>query len=306
MHPVITAVVPVFALIVFGHILRRYNFPETTAWDGMEKLIYWLFLPLLIFKNVKDSPFTSLPGLGTLMLVMLSVYGLVLLSCFLSKWAVSMPGKDFASVTQGALRFNNYIGLSLVLALAGKSGVAYYAAIMALAIPISNAASVLIMAHYASHGPVPWRKTLLIIVRHPLIIATLTGLGLQKLGLQDLGLLDIGIGLLTNVSLPLGLLCVGAAINLNDIKGARYALAASCGIKLVIFPLATAMLAGYAGLSQTATIAAVVFAGLPTATTSHIIARQMGANYQLMAGITGLGTLLSLITLPILLLQLSH
>ena len=71
--------------------------------------------------------------------------------------------------------------------------------------------------------------------------------------------------------------------------------------KLVGFPLLTAGLALLLGLEGMMVQVAILLAALPTATSSYILARQLGGDAPLMAGIISGQTLLAMVTIPLLL-----
>ena len=64
-------------------------------------------------------------------------------------------------------------------------------------------------------------------------------------------------------------------------------------------PLLTLWLGRALGLEPLALAAALVFMALPTATTSYVMARAMGGDAPLMAALTTLEHLLSMLTLPL-------
>lgn len=72
-------------------------------------------------------------------------------------------------------------------------------------------------------------------------------------------------------------------------------------LKLVAFPLMTAGLALMLGLDGMMVQVAVLLATLPTATSAYILARQLGGDAPLMAGIISGQTLLAIASIPLML-----
>ena len=72
-------------------------------------------------------------------------------------------------------------------------------------------------------------------------------------------------------------------------------------LKLIILPIVVYFLARYFGLSQTEIVVAVIFASVPTATMSYTLAKQFGADDQLMRGILTTQVALSFLTIPTIL-----
>jgi len=115
-------------------------------------------------------------------------------------------------------------------------------------------------------------------------------------GLQQL------LKLLATCSLTMGLLCVGAALQFTQVKlNWRLVLLNSVWRLLCIPLLAWAMCAVF-DLNAVATQVLVIFFGLPTASASYILTKVLKGDAPLMASIISVQTLLSLLTLPLLIL----
>jgi predicted permease len=80
-------------------------------------------------------------------------------------------------------------------------------------------------------------------------------------------------------------------LELKYLKHAKKELVVSSVAKLVIFPMIAYGLTQLMGLSGMSLCIAVIFASMPTATSSHILARELGGDVSLMASITTLETL---------------
>lgn len=72
-------------------------------------------------------------------------------------------------------------------------------------------------------------------------------------------------------------------------------------MKLLAFPTMVVGLAWALGLSGLLVQVAVLLAALPTATSAYILARQLGGDAPLMAGIISGQTLLAMVTIPLML-----
>ena len=110
------------------------------------------------------------------------------------------------------------------------------------------------------------------------------------------------MGILSQAALPVGLLAVGFALNLRALRGAIAPLGWACVAKFLALPLVALMLARIWGAEPLVTQVLILFAALPTASSSYILARQMGGDAPLMAGIITAQTLLAMATLPITLM----
>jgi predicted permease len=145
------------------------------------------------------------------------------------------------------------------------------------------------------------RSLLLPIAKNPLILACLGGALVNLSGLGLPGGSERLLGLLAAASLPLGLLCVGAALKPEQLSGEGSALASNSLLRLCAMPLLAWAVAYALQLPAMETSVLVLFFALPTAPTAYVLTRQLGGDSQLMAGIITLQTLLAAVSLTLLL-----
>jgi predicted permease len=78
----------------------------------------------------------------------------------------------------------------------------------------------------------------------------------------------------------------------------------SSAVKFLVMPLATVLACRAFGLHGPAAATALIFQVLPTASSSYIMARQLGGDAPLMAGIIAAQTMLAGLAIPLVLLGL--
>ena len=93
-------------------------------------------------------------------------------------------------------------------------------------------------------------------------------------------------------SLPLGLLCVGAALKPEQLGREVPALAWNSGLRLLAMPLLAWTVAYGLRLPAMESSVLVLFFALPTAPTAYVLTRQLGGDSQLMVGIITLQNLM--------------
>jgi len=106
---------------------------------------------------------------------------------------------------------------------------------------------------------------------------------------------------LAAASLPLGLLCVGAALKPKELGGEIPTLGWNSAVRLLAVPLLAYGVAALFALPAMETTILVLFFALPTAPTAYVLTRQLGGDSHLMAGIITLQTLLAAASLPLVL-----
>ncbi|SDH51095.1 hypothetical protein SAMN05216588_10590 [Pseudomonas flavescens] len=302
MTDLLLALWPLFALIVGGYELRRRGFPSEAFWPGAERLNYFILFPTLLFNSLASAPLDN-PQLPRLALAVLLGLGIAWLGLLVVRRLRGWPASRFGAFSQGILRFNTYLGLAAVGSLFGQQGLTLAALMLALMVPAVNVLSVWSLT--AERG-VSVRSLLLPIIRNPLILACLAGALFNLGGLALPGGSDRLLGLLAAASLPLGLLCVGAALKPQQLGGEVPALAWNSLLRLLVMPL-LAFAAAYAlQLPAMEATVLVLFFALPTAPTAYVLTRQLGGDASLMAGIITLQHLLAAASLVATLYVLEH
>lgn len=289
---------PLFALIVAGYYLRRWAFPNEAFWPGAERLNYFVLFPALLFSSLATAPLDN-PALPRLALAVLLALGIAWLALLLVRRLRGWPAGRFGAFSQGILRFNTYLGLAAVGSLFGQEGLTLAAIMLALMVPTVNVLSVWSLT--AERG-VSARSLLLPIAKNPLILACLGGALVNLSGFGLPGGSDRLLSLLAAASLPLGLLCVGAALKPEQLGGEVPALGWNSLLRLLVMPMLAWAVAYGLQLPAMESTVLVLFFALPTAPTAYVLTRQLGGDSQLMAGIITLQTLLAAASLPLLLL----
>jgi predicted permease len=206
------------------------------------------------------------------------------------------PGVDarlHASGAQTAFRFNSFIALALAERLGGPQGLAWTALLIALCVPLCNVAAVWPLARHGGHG------YLREIVRNPLILATVAGLVANLAGLRFPDAVAAALKRLGLAALPLGLMAVGAGLQLGELKAAPSLAAALLGIRHAVLPLLAIGLCFWLALPAAQSVVLVAFAALSTAPSAYVLAVRMGGAGGFVAGLVTVSTLLCALSVPL-------
>lgn len=290
------ALLPDFVLILLGASLRRTLHLGDHFWGGLEKLIYFVLFPALLFNGLVRTQIVW-SAAGPLLAVTGSAMAAGMVLAQGARWFRLTP-LSFASQYQCAFRFNSYIGLAVAGKLYGNEGIAAMAIVVGVMVPPANIAAVWMLAR---HGETSiWRE----LAQNPLILATLAGLAANLAGFQPPGVMSQFLGRLAEASIALGLLAVGAGLRMSgsraDVGGAsRHGAAAYLlGIKLLAMPLIAWSLARALQLPALYADIALVFCALPTASSAYILAQRMGGDGARVAWLISVSTMLGMLTLP--------
>jgi len=283
---------PDFLLIAGGAALRRIRGFDSAFWSGVERLVYFVLFPALLFRSLASSPLAladaqRLVGVG----IAFTLAGMAL--SWLAQPLLRLPTATFAACFQCGFRFNTYVALAAASRIGGEAGVAAIGLLIGVLVPIVNVAAVGMLArgrdvHFA-----------VALAQNPLLLACVGGIGWKLAGWPLPDIVAHILALLAAAALPLGLLAVGAGLSLERGTLPLPALAWWNGVKLGALPAIALVLAHAVGLPPAERTIAVVMAAVPTAPSAYILAAQMTGQGKPVALLISTGTLIATVTLPL-------
>ena len=282
---------PDFLLILVGFFVCRHTPLDRTVWASAEKLVYYLLFPVLLFTSIVRNPLNpgdaaALAGGG------LATVGLGIALAYALK---RVPGVDallHASGAQTAFRFNSYIALAMAERLGGAAGVAAMAVLVAVCVPVCNVGAVLPLARQGGHH---FGREL---ARNPLILGTLGGLAANLAGVSFPDAVGTVLQRIGQAALPIGLMAVGAGLQLGGLTAAPRLAAGFLSIRHVLLPLFALGYGLVVPLPPLQWTVLVAFAAMPTASSAYVLAARMGGNGPFVAGLVTLSTLLGMVAVP--------
>jgi len=297
------ALAPVFLLIALGRVLRACGFPGEAFWPAAERLVYFVLFPALLFLTCATSELAGLQIVPLAAALVGAILATSALALALRPWLRLDPG-SFTSVFQGAIRTNTYVGLGTAGALYGEAGLLVLGVVIFVVVATVNLLAVGALLRY---GRRPAGPAALVgrVAGNPLILACVLGFALNAAGLDLTGVVRETLAILGQASLTLGLLCVGAGLELAQLGQHRAAAAVTCALKLVLMPAATAFGCRLLGIEGVTASVAVLFTACPISASSYVLARQLGGDAPLIAGLITLTTIAAALTMPVVLALLA-
>jgi len=301
MAVVISALLPVFLLIVLGFVLKRSLMRLDTQWHGLERLTYYVLFPTLLIQTLVKADLSDVPvaGVGGALLLSALLMSLLCLALrpLLSRWNIDGPA--FTSIFQGATRWQTFVALAVSGNLFGNTGLALASVAMVAIIPLVNVFSVSVLAHYASPEKQSVRAIVMTVAQNPLIWACVIGLAVNVTHLPLPRVWHDVAEALGRSSLGIGLLVTGAGLHLEGLLRPSLAASIAVFLKLVLMPVLGIALALWFGISGSSLVIVAVCSAVPCASSAYVLARQMGGDAPLLAQIITLQTILAAITMPI-------
>ncbi|MBQ9071050.1 MAG: AEC family transporter [Clostridia bacterium] len=307
----LNAVAPIIAMVLIGYVLKRLKFITPFGAKEMNKLVFKLFLPALLFFNVyniKSFESVNFRYILFVCVIVLLIFGLGIVAAVLT----TDNKKRRGAIAQAAFR-SNYalIGIPLATSVFGDEGSAYATLLSAFSIPLFNVLAVIILSVFGGgeKRKVNVKKIILGIVKNPLIDAIALGVvallvrgAFVKYGVS-FRLLDITplykvLSQVSAVATPLALIVLGANFEFSAIPGMKREIAVGVIMRCVVAPIVGLSIAYLLGGFSGAEFAVFVSVfGTSVAVSSAPMAQEMDSDATLAGQLVVWTTVISAFTL---------
>lgn len=293
----LNATVPVFLMMVLGFFLHRKTKLLNDSFAGyLNTFVFQAALPVQLFKNLSESDFHTVWD-GRIVLFCFAVS----LASILIMAAASLPLGDRslrAEFIQAGYRGSQaLLGAALMQNIYGDTGP--LALVLIGAVPLYNVAAVVILTLMAPGGHLDRRtmgRTLKGIVTNPIILGIGAGLLWSLLKIPQPVIMQRAVSSLAATATPLGLLALGACIDLKRIAACWKPTVVCSVCKLVIFAALFLPAAVWIGCRGEVLVAMLVMLASPATVSSFSMARSMGHEGTLTSGAVMLTTVCSAFT----------
>lgn len=300
MSAIFQALLPVFILIIIGFAFRRYQLVGDGFWAPAERITYYVFFPALVIGSAVRA---NLGGADVwpMGFSLFSATFIVAMIAMAMRKRLGITDSSFTSFFQGTFRPNTYVGVAVAFVLWGEIGVGLMAISILAVVPLANLLAVSVMVRFGDghEGARTPLKAFIAVTRNPLIIGCIIGFGMNGLGLDLPPVIGPLLDILGRAALPVALLAVGAGLDFKPLRQNASVSLQSTVIKLVVLPAFTWLIADAMGVEGLSFVAMMLFASLSGSASSYVLAREMGGDSKLMAGIITATTIGAMLTMPL-------
>lgn len=234
----LNATVPVFLMMVLGYFLHKTPLLDDRFADKMNTFVFKAALPVQLFKNLSEADFHAVWDGGIVLFCFV-----VSLVSILIMLGVSFLLKDKslrAEFTQAGYRSSQaLLGSALLENIYGTTGP--LALILIGAVPLYNVVAVILLTLMAPGGHLNRRtllKTLKGVVTNPIILGIAAGLLWSLLGIPQPVFFQRAVSSFAATAAPLGLIALGASIDLKKAVGCLKPTLVCSTFKLIVFVVA--------------------------------------------------------------------
>lgn len=280
------AVMPIFLLMLVGYIIKRLGMADKKSFDTINKLVFKVFLPVLLFYNIYG---TKVSGVLDWKLMAFVVAGII--SVFIAGYFIAMVvTKENARrgvLLQSFFRANFAIlGVPLVKYICGEGSGGLTSFMVVVIVPAFNILAVVALKRFGSGEKKLGILSLLKgVATNPLIIGCVLGLIFFLLDIKLPSVVEKAVKDISSVATPLAIIALGAEFEFSDMRGYVKEIVVATLARLVIVPAIMLPIAVRLGFSGEALACLLVAFGAPIAISSFSMAQQMGGDEKLAAQI---------------------
>jgi predicted permease len=302
---VFESILPVFAIIVLGFLLRRFNFVEASKWQVVDELCFWILFPSLLASTLINTDLSTIEFDKILMVLMgmiitISALMLALYPFFRNVMQLRRP--QYTTLFQTVTRWHGFIAMALVLKFFGEPGLAVIAVAFVALVPALQLVNVTVLSVFSEEYKFSYFNVLKQISRNPILWGCVVGMVVNFANIPVWDPVLTFLDLLGRAALGISLLALGAGLSLRAALKPSPVVGVAVAGKLILVPLIMFGFAVLFGVTGDALVILMISAGVPTAMNGYVLAKKMGGDAELYASIATVQTAVSFFTLPLIIL----
>lgn len=274
MIQIVQIVLPVFIVLFLGWFIKQIKLIDDSFIRTANRLIFNVCLPVLLFYKISLADLRSVFSVSHLLIMVASILFMFFVA-FAAAKAMRL-GNSSGTFAMNTFRANYaYMGLPVSAYAYGDQGLVIASVLMAFVVPMVNFMSVVSLSISMTEGRSlkPFIKNTLL---NPLAIACILGIAFSWYSVSFPVFVERSLSIVSGVTLPLALFCVGGSMSREQMKGDIIPATASAFLKLLIMPASAYVLLKLFGMEfSTTSKTLVVMLSAPTATVNYVLAAQM-------------------------------
>ncbi len=292
----LAVVLPLALKLALGYSIRHFGLLSKEAFREVNGLIFSIFLPALLFKNIYASNLSRDFDIG---LILMACGGLTFI--FTSAMII-IPRIEQENAKRGvlvqAISRSNFIifGSAVVHNLYGESADSLTSIVVSIAVPLINILSVIALESFRN-AAFSLFKTIRGILINPIIIAAISAYIIKITGITLPDFAFSFVSEIASIATPLAIIVLGGSVSYSHVERNRKQLVIGTAGKLLIAPLIGVSAAVIFGFRNESLVIIMSLFASPTAVSSFPMAIRMNGDGELAGLIVVFTTFLSIFTL---------
>ncbi len=301
MDAIIVTILSIVIMIGLGYFLKRIDFLSESDIDPFNKIVMYILMPCMIFHAIYAADLSQLPRLGMLPFIILaSSFVIGIVSYFILK-QLKLDDVTLWSVLVTVMIANTaFMGYPVTLGIYGNDG--FLRAIFCDMATLTTflLLSFVLILKFGGTVKIAVRK----IALFPPLWAVILGLIFNLLGIPIGPVLDNTVNYLGQGAIPLIMIALGLSINFDALSRSRSMIVFTSIMKLALFPFVAFLIVSWLGLVNLEHSVTIVEAAMPSGMMSLLLAITYRLDYELTSDCILINTVISLITLPVIIMLL--
>lgn len=298
-------VFPLFINMTLGYGLRRIGVFDEPTVAVMNRAIFKVFLPLLMYDNIAKINLESGINYKLLGFAAGGIIVVFTLLCLLVP-KIEKDNQRRGVIIQGIFRSNFVLfGLPVATSICGEAQARNVAIMIAVVVPLFNILAVVSLEMFHSKS-IQWINIVKGVITNPLIIGSALGFIFLLSGITLPSVISRSIEDLAKVATPLALIMLGASFHFGAIAQClKPLLLTVCG-RLIVVPGLFLPLAIMLGFKNVDLVGLLALFASPNAVSSFTMAVQMDCDGDLAGQIVVFTSIFSIVTMFIWISLLKH
>jgi len=288
----LTVVSPIFLLMCLGAFLKKVKIFDGDFLVKANNFAFKALLPTLLFNNIYKSQISEEVNIK-LIIFAVSIVLVTIGTMFIIVPKFEKDNKNRGIIIQGLYRSNFVLfGVPLCTNIFGESGLGVVTTLVAIIIPLYNFMAVIILDYY-SDDKSDIKKTVISIMKNPLIIGSFLGIIASVLNVKLPVFIENTISDVAKTATPIALMVLGGDIEIKNIRNnLNYVAIVTIG-KLIALPAMVCFVTYLFGFRGPEFGAIFSMVAPSVAVSSYTMAQQYDCNYELAGQLVFISTLLS-------------
>ncbi len=298
MFDILLLVLPVFLVVGLGYSLRGTGLVDTGFLAQMNRLVYFVAVPIMFFSKIARSDFSASFNARILAGILVCIGTIALLS-YLYGGVRRYDKARRGAFCQAAFRGNLvYIALPIVYSAYGEAGFAIAGIIIGFMTAVVNFLSIFVLLLPHRHAGPDLKASFWAhqIVFNPLISSSFLGIIWSYFELPIPMVLAHAFDIISGMTLPLALIVIGASFSFRKLQGEMTVTVIATTVKIVLMPLTAGIILYMLGVRGMEFGVGILLTGAPVASTAYIMAQQLKGDADLTSTIIMFSTLMSVLS----------
>lgn len=294
---------PLFVMVILGYMFKQRGFFTDSFVKTLNSYVFKAAIPCSLFLSLAGQDFSEVWDTGfaifcAIIVIVEFLGGLIIARVFFQE-------EDFGEFVQVSYRSNiSLLGLSFITNIYGQGNIARASLMICVASTLFNSAGVFVMAILGPGGLTKFNdysqlKNHIIknLVFNPLLWGIILGIIWRFLNFPKTGFVINSVNYIANTATPLGLMAVGAGLNLEKVKGEIKPVVIVVFLRLIAWSAVFLSIGIALGYRQIELISVLALTGTPCAVASYVTAINMGHEGVLTSSSIVFSTLICSLTL---------